>query len=294
MPLPRVIVLAVIAAAVLCAFSVDSSYAVSARIFCGGAHTARDFLASLKAAPIQEAPETGELPFAQPAMNLEALGGGLIVGSDWFGFALTNEARGARKLGLTVESELTRVSARGRELASLQTKRRELGVLDSESPENFLHKVARTPAYYRVDIRFFRKDADRALAEYSVYARVMKPRVDLRVRIDTPVVSPGEMARATLLNLGTVPFVTPRYGYGFVVEAFTGQDWIFMPDNPQRLTPKRLGPWSLEPGTEDRTCLRYLVPSDQAPGLFRFVTYGTGAEPDIDMLAANFQVVPSG
>jgi hypothetical protein len=247
---------------------------------------------SLKAAPIREVPEDGELRFAPLAIDLEAIRGGLVVGSGSIGFSLTNGARGPRRLDLVAESELIKVSARGKELSSIQTKRWNLGILQSNSSENFLHKVAATPVYYRVDIRVSRKGSDHVLGEYSSYARVMKPRVDLRVRIATPTVSPGEMAKATLVNLGTVPLVTPSYDHGFSVQTVTDQDWVRVPDNPRRLVPKRMGPWTLGAGMEDHTCLRYRVPGDQAPGLFRFVTFGAGAEPTIGMLAAKFEVVP--
>jgi|GEM_PF-6698398 len=281
------LVLSVALAGMLAAIpSVSSAYPN-----CGYSTVARDYLASLKHAPIQEAPETGELEFAPPAIHLEATGDRLVVGSDWVGFSLTNGAPGSRKLDLIVESELVKVSARGKALSSLQTKRRSVGTIRSDAAKNFLHKISAIPAYYRVDIRFFRKGSDRALGEYSFYTRVMKPRVDVRVRIETPTASPGEMAKATLLNLGTISLVTPSYDYGFGVETFTGSEWILVPDNPRRLIPKRKGPWALAPGAESRGCLRYLVPSDQAPGLFRFVTYGGRAEPDIGMLAAEFQVV---
>jgi hypothetical protein len=260
---------------------------------CGHLTVARDYLAQVKrAAPIKELPELGDpmskqLPFAPPGLRLQAVGSGLIVESSQVGFSLSSPFRTLRRLEWIVESELLKVSARGRVIQSFGIKRRSIESVQDYAAINFMHRVSATPAYYRADIRIFRKGTNRILDRYSSYARVMKPRVDLRVKIDTFAVAPGEFARATLLNLGTVPLVTPSYDYGFGVQAFTGEGWINVPDNPRRRIPKRTGPWTLSAGLADRGCLRYLVPNDQAPGLFRFAGYGaTGT------LAAEFQVEP--
>jgi hypothetical protein len=264
---------------------------------CGHSTVARDYLAQVKkAAPIKEVPKlvdptSRQLPFAPPGLRLEAIGNDLIVGSSKVGFSLSNPFGPLRRLDWIVESELVKVSARGRTIQSLGVKRRGIGSIQDDAAVDLLHRVSATPAYYRADIRLFRKGTDRILGQYSSYARVMRPRVDLRVKIERSTVAPGELARATLLNLGTVPLITPSYDYGFSVQAFIGERWIHVPDNPQRRIPKRMGPWTLSAGMENRDCLRYLVPSDQVPGLFRFIF--NGAETKTETLAAEFQVVPS-
>lgn len=172
---------------------------------------------------------------------------------------------GPRHLDWIVESELVEVSAKGRDLRSLGVRRRGIGTFRTDVGISFLHRIfSPMSAYYRADIRFYRKGTDRFLGQYSFYVRMMKPRVDLRVRIDTPTVSPGQFAKAALLNLGTVPLVTRRYDYGFGVQTFTGENWIRVRDNPSR-TLKRLGHWVLPAGVEDPCRLRYLVPRNQPP-----------------------------
>lgn len=262
---------------------------------CGG--VVRDYLAQVKrVAPIKEVPEfkdptSRQLPFAPPGLHLGVIGTNLIVESSEVGFSLRNSL-GPQHLDWIVESELVEVSARGRDLRSLGVRRRGIGTFRTDVGIRFLHRIfSPRPAYYRADIRFFRKGTDRPLGQYSFYVRMMKPRVDLRVRIERSTVAPGEFARATLLNLGTVPLITRSYDFGFKVQAFTGEKWNTVPDNPPRRVRKRLSRWVLPAGTAERCRLRYLVPSDQPPGLFRFIAYrvATGT----DTLIAEFQVVAS-
>ena len=208
------------------------------------------------------------------------------------GFGFRDEAvQHRRQLDWIVESELSKVSSRGRVLSSVDVKRRRIGSIEAGNIKSFLHRVSGNPAYYRVDIRFFRLGTGRLLGEYSTYARVMKPRVNLRVAVDNPSVLPGTLVTARLINLGTVAFSSPSFEYGFVVERFTGETWMHVPANPPRerggkerklLRRQRLGP-----GMELRGCLRYLVPEDQAPGLFRFISFGVEGEP---LVAAQFEV----
>jgi len=103
---------------------------------------------------------------------------------------------------------------------------------------------------------------------------------------ETRTVVPGELATARLINGGTLPIESASYDFGFDVQAFTGERWITVPDNPPRgKTLKRMQ--ILPAGTENRGCLRYLVPPGQAPGLFRFVAKG----PQGELLSAKFEVV---
>lgn len=256
----------------------------------------RDYLAQVKrAAPIKEVPEfddltSRQLPFAPPGLRLVALESGLTVESKEVGFNLRNSL-GPRHLDWIVESELVEVSARGRDLRSIGVKRRGIGTFRAHVGISFLHWVPAATGYYRADVRFYRKGTDRPLGQYSFYVRMMKPRTDLRVRTETPTVAPGQFAKATLLNLGTVPLITRSYDFGFKVQEFTGEKWITVPDNPPRRVPKRLSRWVLSAGNAERCRLRYLVPNDQPPGLFRFIAHTV--ETGTDTLIAEFQVVAS-
>lgn len=264
---------------------------------CRQSTVVRDYLAQVKrAAPIKEVPEFEDptfdrLPFAPPGLRLEAIKSGLIVESSKVGFSLGNPFGSRHHLDWIIESELVKVSARGRDLRSLGVRRRGVGTLQDDAAISLLHRVSAAPAYYRVDIRFIRKGTGRFLGQYSSYVRVMKPRVDLRVKIERPTVAPREYARATILNFGTVPLTTRSYDFGFSVQAFTGEKWIRVPDNPPRKIRKRMGPWVLSAGVEDSCRLRYLVPGDQPSGLFRFIAYGM--ETKAETLVAEFQVVSS-
>jgi hypothetical protein len=266
----------------------------SAALSCRESSVARDYLAQVKkAAPIREVPPLGspmsrQLPFSPPGLRLQVIDDGLIVGSSQVGFSLSSPAKTQRDLHWIVEGELFKVNARGRIIRSHGIKRRRIGSLQDDAEINLVHQVSSaTPAYYRTDIRIFHKGSDRILGLYSSYARVMKPRVDLRLRINSFTVAPGEYAEATLLNLGTVPLISLSYDFGFRVQAFTGESWVRVPRNPPPRAPKRRGPWGLWPGSF--TCLLYRVPSDQAPGaLFRFVLFGGDTQ-----LTAEFLVAPN-
>lgn len=257
---------------------------------CGRSTVARDYMMQVKkAVPIKEVPMFGELPFGPSELRLEAIGSDLLVGGGQVGFRLGNLGGPMLHLDWIAESELFRVSVRGKILQSLGIKRRRIATIQEGAVRGLLHRVSATPAYYRADIRFFHKGSDHLLGQYSSYTRVMKPRVDLRVRSETPTVEPGKIAKATLLNLGTVPLVTPSYDYGFIVLKFTGEKWVLAPDNPPRRIPKLMRPWVLPAGMKNRGCLRYLVPNDQPPGPLIFIS--NAAETEGRTLIARFEVV---
>jgi hypothetical protein len=230
------------------------------------------------------------MPFAPKGLRLELDRGGLITGGGWVGFKVRDEAvQHRRHLDWTIESELSRVSIRGRVLSRVDIKRQRIGSIEARNIKSLLHRVSGNPAYYRVDIRFLRLGTDHLLGEYSAYARVMRPEVDLRVTVENPSVLPGSLVTARLINLGTVVFRALSFEYGFEVQRFTGQAWTLVPENPPR---KREGRelkmiQRLRPGRELRGCLRYRVPGDQAPGLFRFISLGLEREP---LLVAQFEV----
>lgn len=256
---------------------------------CGSSSVVRDYLSTVKqSAPIREIPALDQLPFAPAGLHLEVIGGGLTTEDKSIGYSFSNRSASRRQVNLIIESELLKVSPRGRVLLSLGLRQRNLGSIRGHTSMKLLQHVSATPAYYRTDIRIHRAGQRRVLANYSFYTRVMRPRVDLRVKIETPTVVPGEVARATILNLGTVPLTTPSYDYGFGVQAFTGEKWIRVLDNPKRHVPKRPATRTLSAGMENRGCLRYLVPGDQAPGLFRFAAFGVPGEVP---LSAEFEVL---
>ncbi len=257
-----------------------------------GDSTIIDYLSPFQKMRPAHPPPSGMLSFGPRGLRLQedALSRVIADGRGGFGFVATVDDDGGDrdlKLAWTVRGELQLLSAKGRIRKVTDERQWSIGTLEDLDLRFFDLRLGKRPALYRYTIAFW-SDHGRLLERYSQYVRVV-PRW-LNVAILT--VSPGEMAKATLVNLGTVPLITRSYDHGFGVEAFTGEEWIPVPENPRRLIPKRKGPWTLSPGMEDRNCLRYLVPADQAPGLFRFVTFGVGAEPEIGMLAAEFQVAP--
>ncbi len=246
-------------------------------------------------ASIHTLPPSGKLTFGPAGVSLHSrngpVGNGLVVGRGYVGFELGDEAiEHRRHLKWLVVTSLSRVDGAGKVVSRIARSSRRLGSVKVNSIDEFMFQVSGFPSFYRVDIVFRRLGTDHLLGRFSEYVRVMRPRTDVRVTIDQTVVRPGEVARAKLVNYGTVTVESTAYDYGFNVQRFDGSQWITVLENPPRGR-VRLRMQILPPGTENRGCLRYLVPGDQPPGLYRFISEG----PRIGSttLIAEFQVAPS-
>jgi hypothetical protein len=252
--------------------------------------TVRDYLEPLgRMAPIQEPPASGEIPFAPPLVKLAISGEKLIADDGLVGFSLNYQGDKPRRLDWIVEIELLKVNRRGVVISSVDVKRWRVLSTPGYATRDLLHRVSGAPAFYRVDIRFIRKGIGRLLGAYSTYARLIKARAGMRMEIETPAVFAGEYARATLVNLGTVPIELSVLNHGFNVEVFSEGRWSRVPHNPRILEPKlRRRARFLAVGAQ--SCLRYLVPDDQVPGLFRFTARGRYGEDWSDLVEAEFAV----
>jgi hypothetical protein len=226
------------------------------------------------------------MPFAPVGLRLMTGLSPLVVGGGWIGFGFSDSAiQQVRHLDWLVETRLSRVNRRGEIVSMLGVKRRRIGSIEGNRIKPFDHRVSGRPAFYRVDISFARLGTGEILGEYSDYSRVVRPRVDLRVEIEREVVEPGEIASAILVNEGTVTIEASSYDYGFVVQAFDGGKWVAVADTSHpRLVPMRMQ--ILSAGGQVKNCLRYLVPLDQPPGLYRFA----GPTPAGSVITAEFEV----
>jgi hypothetical protein len=263
--------------------------AVATGASCGTSTVVRDFLEPLSKMPtVHSLPPSGKLPFGPDGLSLWSksglVGNGLVVGPGSVGFEIDDEAvEHRRRLEWLIVTSLSRVNSAGKVISQITRSSRRLGSVKVNNIGEFMFDVPGSPSFYRVDIVFRRLGTNRLLGRFSQYARVMRPRTDVRVAIDRPIVMPGEMARAMLFNYGTVAVSSVAYDFGFDVQRFDGSGWITVPENPPReRVRKRIQ--ILPPGTENRGCLRYLVTQTQPPGRYRF-SYGT--------LAAEFQVAPT-
>lgn len=254
---------------------------------CGASKVVRDYLRPLAGMlPVQEIPMTGKLPFGPEGLTIGRIGDGLLVGGGSVGFEIGDEAiQQVRRLDWVVETRLSEVDGKGRVVAELGVRRRVIGTVEGNKIGSFFRKVSGRAAFYRLDISFQKRGTTETLGEYGTYSRVMRPREELRVLVDTPTVAPGDLVTARLRNLGTVNIESTVYDYGFNVEAFTGTEWVRIGENPPRgRAPMRMQ--ILPAGMENRGCLRYRVPLDQVPGLFRFSTTGLDGE----LIASEFTV----
>jgi len=237
---------------------------------CGKTRVVRDYLAPLaKMPPVHPVPALGNLPFGPAGLSLEP-GTELVVGGGYIGFRFRDKAVSQRrKLGWQIEATLMKVNAAGKVIGVLQSSGRRFVSVMGSNIGSFTFEVSSNPAYYRVDISIHELKTQRLLGSFSQYARAMRPRTDLRVQIEQPAVTPGQTARARLINLGTVGAGAAAYDFGFNVRRFDGARWVTVPDNPSRGRVPKIKQY-LGPGTENRGCLRYLVPEGTPPGLYRF------------------------
>jgi hypothetical protein len=222
--------------------------------------------------PIPEPSVSGKMPFAHRGMSLGVAGDRLVVGGGEVGFFLSDIAvHRVRHLNWIVETDLARVNRKGDAISRFGVKRRRVLSIEVDRIRPFLRHVPDSPGYYRVDIRFLRRGTGRLLGAYSTYVRAVKARAKLRMKLETPIVAPGEYARAYLLNLGTTPIAFRSRRSMFAVQTLTEDGWSTVPPNPSLLELKLLRrPYVLPAGPKTPIC--YLVPQDQPSGRFRFST----------------------
>lgn len=231
---------------------------------------ARDFLRPLaKMPPIHRVPDSGRLSFAPRGLTLEARGGSLVVGGGRVGFGFSDEAVGQiRHLDWVVSARLARVNSNGRVVAGLGSKRRRIGSIPGDAIKDLLFPVRRSPAFYRIDIRFQPAGSTRILGEFANYVRVLPPRFDARLLLSRPVAHPGEVISVRLANFGTETISSISPDWRFAVQHFNGNEWVLAPGNPppqkQHAVVQKL------PAGRIDKCLDFRVPTDEDAGRYRF------------------------
>lgn len=237
--------------------------------FCG-TRLAKNYLRPLaRMTRIRRAPSSGKIPFGPPGLNLEAIGGALIVGGGLAGFGFSDDAvERVRRLNWDVSARLVRVNARGEEVEALDSKRRRIGTVEGNAIKDLLFRVPGRPAFYRVDIVLRRLGSQTILGEFSNYLRVVRPRFDARLLVSQSAVDRGGVVSARLANFGTETLSSISPDWQFSVQRFDGEKWVAAASDPPTERHKPMVQ-KLLAGQMD-SCVRLRIPSLEEPGRYRF------------------------
>jgi hypothetical protein len=237
--------------------------------FCGP-RLAKDYARPLtRMTPINRVPRSGKIPFAPAGLNLETRGGPLVVDGGPVGFGFSDEAVGQiRHLNWDVSVELVKVNRRGESLATLGSRRKQIGSVRGNAIRDVLIGVAADPAYYRVDIAFRRIGSRHVLGQFSNYVRVVRSHFDARLLVSAPVVHRSGQIFARLANFGTETVSSASPDWRFSVQRFDDERWVTAASNPP---PERHKPivQKLSAGQMDE-CIDFQVPAFEQPGHYRF------------------------
>jgi hypothetical protein len=260
----------IIAVVVLASFAATSASigqaASSGRVdpFCARP-TIVDYERPLKALPpVQELPQSGEVPFAPASVRVSALRaqvGRLIYPEYQIRYQIRNYGQTNSHLGWTVKSRLYAIAPNG----SVQSTVGESTTAVAESgPHKSTQFIEGTQipslGLFRADIEFF-DEAGQLLGSYSEYVRSVKTTLKVKLEISDEVVRPGGKVKIRLENRGTKWLIYTTY---FVVGRWEAGHWI-------RLPKKVLGAlrdFPLNSGEAAR-CQKVVIPQQAPPGTYR-------------------------
>lgn len=188
----------------------------------------RNYLSGIeRLAPLGQLPQSRHLPFLPHGVSLHVIGSGLEVGPATVGFAFGDTAvNHPRRLNMWTRTTLSEVRASGVVISRVKAKTQFLGTrqIDFDVPDGQRFGISGRPGYYRLDIEF-RKRTGQVLGSYSQYVRVMQPRYEANIVLNTNVVRPKRPISVRLDNLGTEPILANRE---ITVEGFNGSEWVLV------------------------------------------------------------------
>jgi hypothetical protein len=253
----------------------------------------RNYMAPIERLPALHHTPLDEGPAFKPrGVSINGHYDQLLPGGGSLGFYIYYSGRPAVRLNWLVTAKLAGVDRRGQILSVVDGKQKAIRRPASDSSNDFSFEVPGKPALYKTTLTI-RKLSGELLGRYGQYARVLEPKSETRLHLSATSVHPGEALYARVENLGTE---LVSYGVPYAIDAFDGATWAPAPQSPK-------GPWILPllhsaPGYSEN-CSRFLIPTDMAPGLYRFVKDVTeSSAKDITergrprVLTAEFEVLP--
>jgi hypothetical protein len=252
--------------------------------FCHG-HYVRDLAKPLKELPkVHRLPRTGVLPFGPPEVEMLPVGlNRVVVGGGQVGVYLSS-GRPVR-LGWTIAAELSRINRNGQPRGPTRHRHWDVGSVDSGSAvRRFAFRVGSAPSIYRFDMSI--KSASGALfGDYGEYFRVVRKTVSVNLALSSTSYRPGATLLARLENRGTASIY---YGYEFMVERWTGTEWLPDSSPPDGWPLVGLGLGGGIIGTCERVAL------ESGPGIYRLTKqYSTSPAGRPRRVQAKFRIEES-
>jgi hypothetical protein len=228
-----------------------------------------DYEAPFSALPsVSGIPLDRNLPFGPPRLKLRALQEQVLIGPALFGYEAFIDRISIRhpvKGDFKVQLKLFQVNQQGRRVSVLSTKEEKVGTIASRAFNGrpLRLKVPGRNGIYLFDMRFRRADGQ-SLHHYAEYLRVVKPTVDVRLKMQSESYALGETARFWIENRGTRE--ADPVGTEFTFERYENGQWVKAPGSPTGFPRLRLKP--LVAG-EAGFCSSFVIPSEEPPGLYR-------------------------
>jgi hypothetical protein len=247
-------------------------------------------------------PTEQELPFGPRHLLLHGVGWRpLVIKSEELGFRLSHgrAAGGVARphLKWLVTPTLARVNQQGRAVQTLGQITKPVFGLGSPGGRSFTFQFAFEPGLYRLEI-VFENGAGRRLGRFGEYFRAIRPTAQkARLTLNGPSFLPNEMVTARAEEYG-VSWLSLHDTYS--IEVYDGSNWTRAPISPKQHS-LLIGP-VVGPGeATSASCWSFQIPSDAAPGLYRFVVEGSSLEPTNSIglvrgsprtLTSEFQILP--
>jgi|GEM_PF-6394023 len=225
--------------------------------------------------PITARPrKNGSLPFGPRGIFVHELRRRIYVPGDADGqkvrFELLPDTPGGRVFNLDwiVKGRVRAIDRRGRSRGTVDRAKWKFGRVGAAKllQTVFGLRIPPRPGIYRAELTFDRGTTGRRIGRIAQYLRVVKPRVDARLRvIGDEVVPPGGVAHVQVENLGTRELLD---GNSYELMREEGGAWVPARDDANVGPAISIGSRSIYGGLSG-SCERVPIPSDAAAGRYR-------------------------
>jgi len=215
--------------------------------------------------PVNEAPESGDLPFGPKTVSLALTSGPILPPGASVGFWLNSENyAGHTPLHWILHDRIRLVDASGQAGKVVARSHTRVRTINAGTEVKLFLRPPREPGFYRYDVEIGEFGGKR-LTKYSRYIRVERKFWDARLGLSGNQFRPGEQVLSRVENFGTEDIA---FGEEFRIQAYRGGEWVHV-RNPSR------DGWLLwlgfaGPGLAGR-CSALPLPRDLPDGQYRIV-----------------------